>query len=234
MVEITSVCLHSWLCHHQKLAHLNVIAFRSDIERMQKIGQHWAWRYDKQVTFIVIPRRKTPVTAGWKEGETRYYHWKNCMCIHTAGVWEDENGTIFLESSRVHDNAFPFFPSEDGRVAPQNTKADFVRWKIDPRQRTNTSILIHRWFWISHPSSPALTNDSWRAHTDTSGSTSLSPKIRLATKTYFIASTVSHDIIIPPAKPSSSTSAMIPWSRNQFSFRVTKEPRKATDMWWLW
>jgi carotenoid cleavage dioxygenase-like enzyme len=114
--------------------------FEANIERMQKGGQHWAWRYDKPVTFIVVPRRKTPITAGWKEGETRYYHWKNCMCIHTAGAWEDEDGTIYLESSRVHDNAFPFFPSEDGRVAPENTKADFVRWKIDPCQPTNTSI----------------------------------------------------------------------------------------------
>jgi carotenoid cleavage dioxygenase-like enzyme len=114
--------------------------FEANVERMKKGGQHWAWRYDLPVTFIVVPRRKTPVTPGWKEGETRYYHWKNCMCIHTAGAWEDDDGKIYLESSRVHDNAFPFFPSEDGRVAPENTKADFVRWTIDPTQPTNSSI----------------------------------------------------------------------------------------------
>lgn len=62
------------------------------------------------------------------------------MPIHTGGAWEDENGIIYLESSRVHDNAFPFFPSEDGRVPPENTKADFVRWKIDPSQPTNTAL----------------------------------------------------------------------------------------------
>src|SRR5271170_717017 len=69
-----------------------------------------------------------------------YYYWKNCMPIHTSGAWEDDNGTIYLESSRVHDNTFPFSPSEDGRVPAEDTKADFVMWKIDPSQPTNTVI----------------------------------------------------------------------------------------------
>ena len=113
--------------------------FEADVERMKNGGQHWAWRYDKPATFIVVPRRGR-ARNDWKEGETRYYYWKNCMPIHTGGAWEDENGIIYLESSRVHDNAFPFFPSEDGRVPPENTKADFVRWKIDPSQPTNTTL----------------------------------------------------------------------------------------------
>ena len=58
------------------------------------------------------------------------------MPIHTAGAWEDANGTIFVESSRVHDNAFPFFlPDEPNpRMPSPDTKADFVRWAIDPTQ----------------------------------------------------------------------------------------------------
>jgi carotenoid cleavage dioxygenase len=119
---------------------LMLMPFEANIERMKKGGQHWAWRYEKPVTFIVVPRRKHPVRADWKDGETRYYYWKNCMPIHTGGAWEDENGVIFLESTRVHDNAFGFFPSEDGRVPAKDTKADFVRWRIDPSQPTNTSI----------------------------------------------------------------------------------------------
>lgn len=56
------------------------------------------------------------------------------MPIHTAGAWEDADGQIFVESSRVHGNAFPFFPPdmEDPPPPGHNTKADFVRWKIDP------------------------------------------------------------------------------------------------------
>ena len=149
------------------------------------------------------------------------------MCIHTAGAWEDEKGTIFLESSRVDDNAFPFFPSEDGRVAPQNTKADFVSWKIDPSQPTNTSI-----------PDPQVVLDV----------PSEFPRIdeRFMTSAYkyiwlnvFVPENSHSDknlfhITIPPAKRNSSTSAMIPWSRNRLPFRVMKEPRKATDMSWLW
>jgi carotenoid cleavage dioxygenase-like enzyme len=112
--------------------------FEANVERMKKGGQHWAWRYDKPVTFVVVPRDGTG--KGWQKGETRYYYWKNCMPIHTAGAWEDDDGCIYVESSRVHDNAFPFFPSDDGQVAAENTKADFVRWKIDPSQPTNTPI----------------------------------------------------------------------------------------------
>ena len=113
--------------------------FEANIERMKKGGQHWAWSYDRPVTFIVVPRRGR-ARNDWKEGETRYYYWKNCMPIHTGGAWEDEDGMIYLESSRVHDNAFPFFPSDDGRLPAENTKADFVRWKIDPSKPTNTPV----------------------------------------------------------------------------------------------
>lgn len=55
------------------------------------------------------------------------------MNIHTAGAWE-ENGKLYIEASRVHDNVFPFFASSDGRVPPSQVKADFVRWEIDPTQ----------------------------------------------------------------------------------------------------
>src|SRR5271170_2128022 len=60
--------------------------FEANIERLKKGGQHWAWRYEKPVTFIVVPRRKHPVRADWRDGETRYYYWKNCMPIHTGAA----------------------------------------------------------------------------------------------------------------------------------------------------
>ncbi|KAJ5196154.1 hypothetical protein N7449_006633 [Penicillium cf. viridicatum] len=105
--------------------------FEADHERMKKGGHHWAWNYDRPATFIVVPRhREVAAKFGWKEGESRVYSWKNCMPIHTAGAWE-EGGKIYVESSRVHDNAFPFFPPDDGRMPSPETKADFVRWEFD-------------------------------------------------------------------------------------------------------
>lgn len=61
------------------------------------------------------------------------------MPIHTGGGWE-KDGKIYLESSRVHDNAFPFFPPEDGRMPAPEAKADFVRWELDLALPTGSSI----------------------------------------------------------------------------------------------
>lgn len=119
--------------------------FEADVERMKKGKQHWAWSYGRPATFIVVPRRvggKMP--PGWKEGETRTYHWRNCMPIHTGGAWEvaekDGSTKLFFESSRVHDNAFPFFPPDDGRMPVPDAKADFVRWELDLSNPSDTQV----------------------------------------------------------------------------------------------
>ncbi|RHZ72335.1 hypothetical protein CDV55_102687 [Aspergillus turcosus] len=115
--------------------------FEAKMERLKAGKQHWAWNYERPATFIVIPRRPgSAAKYGWKNGEHRVYSWKNCMPVHTAGAWETEDGKIYAESSRVHDNAFPFFPSEDGRMPSPETKADFVRWEFDLSKPTGTTI----------------------------------------------------------------------------------------------
>jgi|TARA_R110002003_G_scaffold104_44_gene8618 carotenoid cleavage dioxygenase len=111
--------------------------FEASIERMKRGGHHWAWTDDRGLTMIVIPRNASkPVAPGWKPQEYRSYFWKTCMPIHTASAWEEENGDIYVESCRVHDNAFPFFPpdTENPRMPDPETKADYVRWHIDPTQ----------------------------------------------------------------------------------------------------
>jgi carotenoid cleavage dioxygenase-like enzyme len=111
--------------------------YEASIERMKAGGHHWAYRYDRPSCFIVVPRRKEYPPPGWTKGEYRVYYWKNCMNIHVAGAWV-ENGKIYLEATRVHDNVFPFFDSPDGRQPATVTKADFVRWEIDPLQPTES------------------------------------------------------------------------------------------------
>lgn len=106
--------------------------FEANLERLKAGKHHWAWNYSLPATFIVVPRRKTtPLPLGWKQGEHRVYSWANCMPIHTSGAWEGQDGKLYLESSRVHDNAFPFFPTDDGILPSANAKADFVRWELD-------------------------------------------------------------------------------------------------------
>ena len=115
--------------------------FEASVERMKKGGHHWAWDYKLPVTLLVIPRRKdSGAPYGWKEGEWRSYKWKNCMPIHFAAGWESDDGKIYVESSRVHDNAFPFFPTDDGQLPAPDAKADFVRWELDPRQPDGTQL----------------------------------------------------------------------------------------------
>ena len=107
--------------------------FDADVERMKRGGHHWAYNYSRKFTIMLIPRNATSPPAGWSPGEMRHYEWHNCMPIHTAGAWEDPSdpAKIYAESSRVHDNAFPFFPPDDGRMPAPDAKADFVRWHID-------------------------------------------------------------------------------------------------------
>lgn len=120
---------------------LMIWPFEGNVERMKRGGHHWAWSYDIPVMWMIVPRHKdSGKPYGWKEGEHRVYKWKNCMPIHTAGAWE-ENGKLYLESSRVHDNGLPFFPpDDDSRQANPNPKADFVRWEFDPSQPTDSTI----------------------------------------------------------------------------------------------
>ncbi|GIZ49198.1 hypothetical protein CKM354_001223300 [Cercospora kikuchii] len=115
---------------------LFVWPFEANVARMQKGGHHWAYDYSRGLTLIAVPRdAANPKAPGWQPKEVRSYDWKNCMPIHTAAAWE-EDGLIFIESCRVHDNAFPFFPpdEENPRMPAADTKADYVRWKIDPTQ----------------------------------------------------------------------------------------------------
>ncbi|PYI07562.1 carotenoid oxygenase [Aspergillus sclerotiicarbonarius CBS 121057] len=115
--------------------------FEASVERMKQGKQHWAWNYDRPATFIVVPRRPgCAAEYGWKEKEHQVYEWKNCMPIHTAGAWESGDGMLYVESTRVHDNAFPFFPTESGEMPSSETKGDFVRWAFDLRQPTGTVI----------------------------------------------------------------------------------------------
>ncbi|KAM6506655.1 hypothetical protein FSOLCH5_013630 [Fusarium solani] len=115
--------------------------FEANMTRLKAKKQHWAWDYNLPATFIAVPRRKsTPLPEGWKEGEHRVYSWRNCMPIHTAGAWEGQDGKLYFESSRVHDNAFPFFPPDDGRMPAKDAKADFVRWEIDLNQPSGSVV----------------------------------------------------------------------------------------------
>ncbi|KAF7164904.1 hypothetical protein CNMCM5623_009304 [Aspergillus felis] len=94
--------------------------FETRMGRLKEGSHYWSWHYERPA-FIVVPQRPgAPQSA-----------------------WETEDGKIYEEGSRVHDNAFPFFPPKDGRMPSPNSKADFVRWEFDLSKPTSTT--------ISHP-----------------------------------------------------------------------------------
>ncbi len=120
--------------------------FEAELERLKAGEHHWAWNPNRPATFVVTPRRPGKyLPKGWKVGESRVYEWDNCIALHTAGAWqEDEGEVLYMESSRVFDNELPFFPATDGgRAMPPPTptgKADFVRWKFDLSRPSSSRI----------------------------------------------------------------------------------------------
>lgn len=107
--------------------------FEADLERLKAGNHHWAWNPDRPATFIVTPRRPGKFLPDrWSPGESRVYEWDNCIALHTAGAWEEEEGgVLYIQSSRVFDNELPFFPPADGAMPSPTGKADFVRWRFD-------------------------------------------------------------------------------------------------------
>lgn len=58
--------------------------------------------------------------------------------MHAASAWEDDNGQIYFESSRVFYNVIPEFEPPDSQRDFNNTKTDYVRWQIDPERPSGT------------------------------------------------------------------------------------------------
>ncbi|KAG5765766.1 hypothetical protein H9Q72_006168 [Fusarium xylarioides] len=113
--------------------------FEAHLDRIESGGQHWLFSYDRPATFIVVPRRPNDLPSGWSKGESRVYHWENSVAIHTAGSWEDEDGKLYFESSRVFYNTLPWF-EPPGEPDMKDLKADYVRWEIDVSHPTGTKV----------------------------------------------------------------------------------------------
>lgn len=113
--------------------------FEADLERIKAGGQHWEFKSERPATFIVVPRKPSNLPRGWQPGESRVYHWDNAVVLHTASAWEDDNGRLYLESSRVFHNMFPSFaPAENSY--PFNAQADYVRWELDLTKPSGSKI----------------------------------------------------------------------------------------------
>ncbi|KAH6700559.1 carotenoid oxygenase [Leptodontidium sp. MPI-SDFR-AT-0119] len=115
--------------------------FEADLERIKAGGQHWQYDYDRPATYVVVPRRPGDLPSGWKRGESRVYHWQNAVVMHTASAWEEDNGKLYFDSSRVCYNILPVFePSNSQQQDMSNLKADYVRWEIDLNQPSGTQV----------------------------------------------------------------------------------------------
>lgn len=117
--------------------------YDTNIQRIKSGGPHFTYTADRPACFIIVPRRKKAAVAGWKDREYRFYNWKQCMNIHTAGAWEYADGKAYIETTRVHGNVFPFISLTHGQAATGEAKADFVRWTIDLAQPSDS--------WLKNP-----------------------------------------------------------------------------------
>ncbi|GFF28443.1 hypothetical protein IFM61606_10161 [Aspergillus udagawae] len=114
--------------------------FEADLEGMKNGGHHWKWADGRNVTFQVIPRRADKVPEGWRKGETRTYQWsQNAFLLHSAGAWE-RDGKVYIETSRVFANLFPFWGGRDALPFSMSPAADLVCWELDLSQPTQSTI----------------------------------------------------------------------------------------------
>lgn len=112
--------------------------FEADMDRIKAGGHHWQYSYDRPATFIVVPRKPSNLPPGWKPGETREYHWENAILLHTASAWEEADGKLYFESSRVFHNMFTMYEPDDRHQF--NPKADYVRWELDLNKPTGSKV----------------------------------------------------------------------------------------------
>ena len=114
--------------------------YDADVDKMKAGGQHWTYNKERPATFIVVPRRVGQnLPAGWREGESRVYYGEHAILLHTAGAWEEDEGRLFLESSRILYNVFPVLGEPSERPFG-DMKADYVRWELDLSQPSNTRV----------------------------------------------------------------------------------------------
>ncbi|KAH6981434.1 carotenoid oxygenase, partial [Ilyonectria destructans] len=127
-------------CITQNFVVLVLWPFEANLERIKAGGQHWQYNYNRPATFIVVPRRPDDLPSGWEPGESRVYHWQNAVVMHTASAWEDGNGKLYFDSSRVFYNIFPMFEPPNSQQGMNNTKADYVQWEIDLNEPSGTQV----------------------------------------------------------------------------------------------
>ncbi|EEU35766.1 uncharacterized protein NECHADRAFT_44390 [Fusarium vanettenii 77-13-4] len=114
--------------------------FEADVNRMKNGGHHWQYSTSRPATFIVVPRRGSQVPPGWAPNEYRVYHGDHALLLHTAGAWDESDGTkVYIESSRMAYSPFPMFDPKARDRSP-NFKADYVRWEIDLAKPTNSKV----------------------------------------------------------------------------------------------
>ncbi|KAH9205683.1 carotenoid oxygenase [Leptodontidium sp. 2 PMI_412] len=123
----------AWLTENWLI--LSSMPFKVNSDEDMKAGaHHWEFVPDRPSVFWLAPRKaSTPRAADWKVGEVRKYTWNNGVIIHCGAAWEEEDGTLRLESHFVSFNVFFDF-NPPGMTPPEIPTGDWVRWTMDPKQ----------------------------------------------------------------------------------------------------
>lgn len=113
----------------------------NSIDHLQAGSQHWEYKPDRPMSFLVCPRNdKTPRPSDWEPGEYRRYTWENGVIFHTGAAWEAADGWLVLESHFIPFNIFPIY-NPPGLEPPKSfPTGSWVRWTIDVHQPTNTKL----------------------------------------------------------------------------------------------
>lgn len=136
--ESTGMVHDAWITEHWIV--MSSMPFKVNSEEDLKAGaHHWEYVEDRPSILYVAPRTSTPRHPNWDVGEVRKYTFDNGLILHTGAAWEDEDGTLKLESHFISFNIFLDF-SPPGMTPPEVPVGDWVRWTIDPSLPTNTRL----------------------------------------------------------------------------------------------
>ncbi|KAH7159475.1 carotenoid oxygenase [Dactylonectria estremocensis] len=129
---------------------LPMTPLKSDLDRLKRGGNHWAWDPNEDQYYGIVPRRGgKPEDIIWLKADNGFHG-------HVAGAYEDENGHIVCDLTVADGNVFFWWPPENlgphisqAAGARQKLVSDTFRWVFDPKSPTATRVKPFRLYGIN-------------------------------------------------------------------------------------
>ncbi|KAI0016927.1 carotenoid oxygenase [Xylariomycetidae sp. FL0641] len=116
---------------------LPLTPLKTDLGRLKRGGNKFAWDPDEDQVYGVVPRR------GGKPEDVKWFRADNAFHGHVAGCYENDDGNIVFDLTVADGNVFFWFPPEGGEAdlaGRSRLSSPTCRWILDPRAATGTRV----------------------------------------------------------------------------------------------